>query len=93
MTAVWCLKSCPCCCLQVYDQIYNNFDPNKDGVGSAPMATNYTSPILHNAIIPNLKANTQCGLAPTAISAAVDMERMLRSICRCAGTSTGWAMA
>ena len=52
------------CCLglreQVYDQIYTNYDPNKAGVGSAPNATNYTSGIIHNCQIPNLKGNTQC---------------------------------
>ena len=43
----------------MYDQIYNNFDPNKLGVGSAPNATNYTSPIMHSAQIQNLKGNTR----------------------------------
>ena len=52
--------------MQVYDQIYNNFDPNKQGVGSAPNATNYTSPILHSAILPSLKPNTGYGVAHMA---------------------------
>ena len=64
--------------MQVYDQIYNNFDPNKAGVGSAPNATNYTSPILHSAQIANLKGNTRCacfscGWHPTTMTAACEL--------------------
>ena len=43
------------CCLplwaQIYSQIYLNGDPYKVGLANTPFATNYTSPILHNAIL------------------------------------------
>ncbi len=53
---------------QIYSQIYINFDPFKTELANTPYAFNYSSPILHNAIISGLKPATKCALFPPSIS-------------------------
>ena len=53
---------------QIYSQIYINFDPFKTELANTPYAFNYSSPILHNAIISGLKPATKCALSTPSFS-------------------------
>ena len=52
-------------CMQIYDQIY--LDALAAKAGYPFIATNYTSPILHNVNLPQLKPTTTCAPHPLAI--------------------------
>ena len=47
-------------CVQIYSQVYLNFNPYNTNppLGNTPYALNYSSPILHNAILSTLKPGT-----------------------------------